>query len=563
MTMELYCPQIQNDTERNGLLEKIEPECTDVIVYVYGVSGDYLEYEQVLAIDVDVICGIAYPKELIATAGSINEKLTNLEDTNFKDQKGCIYEWLCRLARVNGRCRVEIIDPDFSDNETIQPDYAAYIYAYTIRLHMEYLHKMGIMDQTFQNVCALMQQKGCFRQFQQVMNTFLNDREEFDKIAAQTAPFLILRGDDTCGGVLQQFADDLAIALVNNGQAVIEIDGGNDDYDSIREMLAKGVVGFQTKALEIEFFKQIRGPKFQFWFDNPLRFKDILRNLTKEYYVLCQDVDHAELIRHYYNTPQAIQLPPGGRFPAESDQDDEEMQGRHVERDLDVVFVGNYFADDAESLEREQREFYEYMLRHSSLTFEQGFERMKAQNGNVDSSELIEKMFLWKTACRAVVGHFRNKVIRTILQAGITLHVYGDSWSEAPFVEYKNLIRHPQTSVEESMEVFRRAKIGLNVMSWYKAGMTERVANIMMAGAVCVSDETVYLREHTEDGKEIIMYQIENLDSLPQKLQWLLENPIERERIALLGKEKARDEFSWNARARQIIEIAEEYNRYK
>ena len=121
----------------------------------------------------------------------------------------------------------------------------------------------------------------------------------------------------------------------------------------------------------------------------------------------------------------------------------------------------------------------------------------------------LEYMMELKTACRSVIGYFRNRVVRTILDAGIELHVYGESWNTSPFVGYTNLIRHPNMSPEKSVEELQKAKIGLNIMSWYKAGMTERVANIMLSGAVCLSDETDYLRAHAVDGEEVVLYSLE------------------------------------------------------
>ena len=39
-------------------------------------------------------------------------------------------------------------------------------------------------------------------------------------------------------------------------------------------------------------------------------------------------------------------------------------------------------------------------------------------------------------------------------------------------------------------------KVGLNIMTWHKYGMTERIANICLSGAVCLTDSSEYLRNN-------------------------------------------------------------------
>jgi len=540
--------QYDTDNNRERLSLAVMGSANGVSVLYNGrVNAVTIDYKQIFALDAEKVCGIAFSRKWIQECGGLNAQLPT---ENF-------FEFLCRLVRVSGSCEVIMPEQIFDTytNDEKSADAMAFIYAYIMRHHLNFLHKLKLTDIVFPEVCALMQQKDCFNQFQQYTNFFLTNEWEYERIAGYTAPFIILRGDDTCGGVLQQFADDLTKALIANDQAVIEIGEKDSDYDKLQGIVSKGVVGFQAAALEIDFFQKIHGPKFQFWFDNPLRFNGILRNLSEDNYILCQDADHAELIRKYYHTPNAIQFPPGGM----------EVTGKpafHMQEDrpYDVIFMGRYFADDFDGLTTEQKEFYEYMLSHPLLTFEQGFFNL---NGGVETCAedvFIERMMELKPACRAVIGHFRNEVITAVLHAGITIHVYGETWNELLqlYPEYAGrLCIHPEVSMKDSLEEFRKAKIGLNIMSWYKSGMTERIANIMLSGAVCLSDETTYLKEHSVAGEEIELYSVNGIDKLPEQIYALLQDDTKRQKIALRGYRKAVEEFSWNARARQLIRLSE------
>ncbi|MGN0429772.1 MAG: DUF4422 domain-containing protein [Acetatifactor sp.] len=514
--------------------EWLDDEANEVLVfYDEPIAKNTVGYEEVFFLNPHHIAGVLFAERWMKECGGINYKLEAAE----------ILEFVCRLTQVAGKCKLIQIAQDAVE-EVWTKDACAFTYAYVIRYHMGYLRNMNALDNVFQKICELMQQEGCFSQFQKQLNFFLADSGEYERIARVTAPFIVLRGDDTCGGVLQKFADDLSVSLLRNGQAVIEISGEYSDYEKIQGMISKGVIGFQTPALEIDFFRNIKGPKYQFWFDYPLHFKGILRDLPEEYCVLCQDADYAALIRKYYHS-NAIQFPPGGM----------NLGRETTERPYDVVFMGSFFADDADSLLPEERKFYDYMLQHPSETFESGLKNLLGEE--MQEKEFTEKIFRLKPACRAVLGHFRNCVIKTLLDAGIEIYVYGSSWSYSPFTDYSNFVLHQGVSMEESAKELQKAKIGLNIMSWHKAGMTERVANIMLSGAVCVSDETSFLTDNLQNGEDIVLFRLNELQRLPEIVLDLLHSEDKRQKISEKAYEIAVHNFSWDARAKQLIDLTE------
>ncbi len=507
-----------------------------VIAFCRGTQSSEIDYAGVFQLLSTPPCALLFPKQLVKTAGMYNEKLSALTD----------FELLCRFIRETNKCvlsgAVQI------DDLVVIGEQWAYTSAYIFRSHLNSLHLLGLTDSVFRLFCKNMEEKGILADFQRQINLFLSDEKSYERIARKTAPFIVLRGDDTCSGVMQKFADDLCDALTDCGQAVIKVDDRFMEHEKIQNMICKGIVGFQTTALEIDFFRKIHGPKFQFWFDNPLHFKNILRNLPEEYYILCQDANYASLIREYYHTENAIQFPPGGIM----------RENKHTERPYDIVFIGSYFADRDDFLKGEAESFYDYMLKNPGITFEQGIRDLfYGGQEEADRDDFVEKAVSLKPVCRMVIGHFRNAVITTILEAGFTLHVYGDDWKNYKAKEDYKLIIHPNVTVEESLEELSKAKIGLNVMSWHKAGMTERIANIMLSGAVCLSEETSYLRDHMVDGKDIVSFKLTQLDRLPDMISRLLSDAETRERIAANAYQKAMTEYTWHSRAKQLVELSE------
>ena len=524
-------------------------EADDVMAAVFcrGRQEGLLDYAGVFGLLSASVDALIFRRELIQKTGAFNIKLQ--AKTNF--------ELLCRLVKETGGYMLfeseseQAAEKRIADTETGTPDAEACTYAYIIRYHLQQLHALGLMEQVFTSFSVALQEAGMFPVFQQYMNLFMSNEKEYESIARMTAPFIVLRGDDTCMGVLQQFADDLSNELAEAGQAVLKVDQQFEEFETLRNTVCKGVVGFQAAALEINFFRSIHGPKFQFWFDYPLRFENILRNLPEEYWILCQDANYAALIREYYHTKNAIQFPPGGKS----------RECIQTARDYDIVFIGSCFEDEAECLDEENKAFYDYMLKHPLMPFEQGVrEFMREEGQSAGESFFIHKNIALKPAARMVIGYYRQAVISTILEAGYTLHVYGESWKNYRGAGREHLVIHPQVTVEESLEELSKAKIGLNIMSWHKAGMTERVANIMLSGAVCLTEETTYLRERMRDGEEIVCFRLDRLSELPKKIASLLNNPKEREKIADNAYRKAISEHTWQCRAGQLIELAEKAN---
>lgn len=552
-----------------------------LMVYILGLMDNVkVDYIGALELVSDSIIAFLFSKSQIQRAGAFNTKLFVM--TNF--------EFLCRIVREAGQCLVrssQSVDSLIRAEHAITNESAAETLAYMIRYHMNRLHDLGMMESVFSLFCEYAQKEMIFQLFQQKINLFLSDEKIYEKFARQTAPFIVLRGDDTCGGVLRGFADDLANGLISNGQAVIMLDEDFTQYEELQNIVCKGIVGFQDRALEIEFFRKIHGLKFQFWVDNPLHFKKVLRNLPEEYFILCQDANYASLIRDYYQTQNAIQFPPGGRIPQGSGR---KTYNTQAERPYDIVFIGSYFKDDVNMLEGFEREFYDYMLCHPCDTFEQGLlgllkekptgmkdlkwriaeEKCPEEQAAIgapfddieeyvelDDDSFVKLCYYLKTACRMVIGHYRNAVVSTILDAGFVLRVYGDSWKSYRGSGRERLKIHPHVTVEESLTELEKAKIGLNIMSWHKAGMTERVANIMLSGAVCLTEETEYLKEHLQEGEEIITFRLDKLDELPLKIKDLLEHADRREKIAENAYSKAISEYTWTRRAEELIKLSE------
>ena len=96
-------------------------------------------------------------------------------------------------------------------------------------------------------------------------------------------------------------------------------------------------------------------------------------------------------------------------------------------------------------------------------------------------------------------------------------------------------------------------------MTWFKDGTHDRVFNGMLAGAVALSDSSVYMKEEfcgdiDNPDAELVMFELDEIDALPQTVKELLANPKRMQQIADRGREKALPGHTWQVRARELHE---------
>ena len=91
-------------------------------------------------------------------------------------------------------------------------------------------------------------------------------------------------------------------------------------------------------------------------------------------------------------------------------------------------------------------------------------------------------------------------------------------------------------------------------MTWFKAGAHDRVFNGMLARAAVLTDGSTYLRREFTDGRELSMFPLKDLSSLPERVFGLFGHMNEAQQMADRGYEAARERHTWKTRAEYIEE---------
>jgi hypothetical protein len=388
------------------------------------------------------------------------------------------------------------------------------------------------------------------------MENMISLGSEFERADLEFAPILVYKSEDVCCEVLNIFADRLAESLRLKGEEVQIIDVRQTPIADLTKLAGKrfkAIFGVQSYLYSIKFkdgtnlHDSIKGPKFNMYLDHPATLYMHLLNAPKDFYVLTHDRNYAAYVRKFYpNIKGCFIMPPAG-----------EKYENPAEKIYDLTFVGAYHSPQDMLLKvRQLDEKYDgkasllaqSMIDNPDATYDSQVQRIC---GDISVSEYYDLVATYFCA----MTYYREKIIRTILDAGFTLHVFSNSWKHPVWSTYKNLIVHPGVVGNDALQIYAQSKVSLNVMSWHKDGMTERVANTMLNRAVVLTDPSTYLTEHYADDREIVYYHLTRLDELPKKISRLLSDDGYRETIAENGYQMAAAHDTWDNRAEEFLKI--------
>ncbi len=499
------------------------------------------------------------PADMVRKAGGINTALAEKRN----------YELMLRIAEFSG---IAFAD-EKEDTEYIKmeaspvSDVAEGLKTdcYIAAKYKERLIEAELFNPVLENIIAEAEKTGLKDEIVGILEEFISGGESYIKLDRCTKPILIFKGNDPCYNVLNTFADEFAKAVEKKGYQTLFFDVDEEDWKEIVRYSGaefKAVVGFQTYLFSVKmkdgisyFADNINAPKYNFLFDAPICFDNHLGYKAKDYTILTHDINYKNFLEKYYEQ-RALILPPGGMAQAATDADIS-----FTDRKYALSFLGSY-GDYREVLaeisgyETDKRdlalELFELLKDKPCLTLEAGFDEvLESRNIQLNRVEYVRVLRIIRNVLYAASFYFREKAVETILAADIELDVFGKSFEKAPFAKHKNLRIHEDIPAEKSLCVYRNSKLSLNFMTWHKAGVTERMANIMLSGAVLVTDHTDGFTEG--EGESFAEYRLSHIEELPLIIKRLLADEKSAEKMAKKGRERAEAFLSWDKRAEEFL----------
>lgn len=531
----------------------------------------------------NIICGEDYELLLrICDIGSreLMQNFTMYNDFSVcENSKKCNYFGEFVIPAVIPVCYQEIGKPVYQD--------MYYTYSYILGKYADKLKKWNLFDKVFQNRYKEAVYFGIEDYFVHTAEQMIGRSSTFFAVNNSTNLVVIIMNSSMCNGAMQSFAKGFADALIELKQATIVVDIDlirkyNNEKDIIEQKInhlltniaecgCKAVVGFQTGtfARQMEdgdlWGNKVPCPKFNITFDHPLFISYYLMMPIKNHYICSQDEGYVQYIKEYYpSIKDAWHLPPGGILP-------KNKSSNLNKRKWDVTFVAVYcnYREGVAAVRMMEKDDRRLALKlmillknNPNTSASEGLRQvLDAEGIKLDKKEFVVKLHRMTDAVRAIPFYYREKIVKILVDSGIDIHVFSNTWKDCPYADNEHLIIHNDVSFEDGVEIMADSKISLNIMSWHKGGMTERIANAMLAGSICVTDTTSYLEKHFTDGKDIVFFSLEDIYSLSQKIKNLLADTDTASQIAANGKENALKHHTWLNRASAFIDILQEANK--
>ncbi len=482
-----------------------------------------------------------------------------------------IYELLLRLAEVfpvyltgeeladaKGKMVLESREEEVSFSE-LQAD------CYIISRYKKILLEQQLFDNAVEGVLGQAKLLGCDTEMVEFLSDMLKESDDYRRLYLGSQPFLIHTGDTVCYNILSVFAGEMGNALRRRGYLVEYFDVSKESFlESVRFMgqSFQAVIGFQNvmfsaKMVSGQFLHdRITGPKYNYIFDHPVFLDHFFREVPRELTLFTVDKGYAEFAKKHYPL-DAIFFPPGGMI----------REFCEKKRVFDVVFIGSNYDNVEEirellwKMSREKRflinRFCLMMRKYPHLPAEQLLALALEYYGISLSEEgFLDQLHEIRPVIFYMMYYFRRKIIESLVESGIKVDVFGESWAGSKLCQHPNFVWHKQDlSAEECLLVWQQSKIALNIMSWHKNALTERILNSMLQKAVVLTERNPYMEEEFEEGREVVFYDLARLEKLPELVSSLLGDEKRLRDIAERGYQRAKSSHTWDCRVGEFLAL--------
>ncbi len=153
------------------------------------------------------------------------------------------------------------------------------------------------------------------------------------------------------------------------------------------------------------------------------------------------------------------------------------------------------------------------------------------------------------------IGTWRKSRENTLKKLSeFNLNIWGDSrWYNSSL---KQFVKGGRISQQKMKDIIKKSKINLNIyFAGFKLdGAALRVFEVTGCGEFLLSEYKNSISKLYKLGKEVVCYR--TIQEMKKKITYFLNNPEEREKIALWGYNRARKNHTWEKRLNKILAMS-------
>jgi glycosyltransferase involved in cell wall biosynthesis len=377
-------------------------------------------------------------------------------------------------------------------------------------------------------------------------------------------------------GALRMHIDRLAQAFEKIGHTPIIIDFEKPEaFSELENELNIGcnfIFAFNSIAAEIKIgdqslYNMLNVPYIAAIVDHPIYHIPRLDNNINKFVVTCLDHKHLNFLSEQYEenhfSIKSFFIPGGSESKLSKEESLEEFESN---RNINMLFTGSFRGVPKKDWEEYQSEtlvnlmndICDHVLANDYVLVEDAFEYVLKQK-NIefahDQKSRI-KLHIMNVMKAYIASYKRYICLETLAKEGIPIDIYGigfEDWAK----KYKNIKYYEAGTVENTLDLLTKTKLCLNINNSFVAGGHERVFNSMINGAPVITDKSLFYDKEFEEGKDIITYSWTDLSRLPEKVNNYLNNTEALWNISKNARKKVQEKYTWEHKARQIIELFE------
>lgn len=150
-----------------------------------------------------------------------------------------------------------------------------------------------------------------------------------------------------------------------------------------------------------------------------------------------------------------------------------------------------------------------------------------------------------------ITGKDRVAMVKAITDAKV--HIFGtgsEGWKKSLGGD-SNVVLHEPIDYEKVLDLMQHSKIVLNSCPKIKNGAHERIFAGLASGALVLTNDTLYMREHFKNDKNIVFYDHKDIN---EQINRYLSHPEQRHSVIEKGRAVVKDGHTWDHRAERLVE---------
>ncbi len=274
--------------------------------------------------------------------------------------------------------------------------------------------------------------------------------------------------------------------------------------------IAFNAIGQEKYSIDNSNVYDIAGiPFINYIVDHPLDHIFAMKNVPKDYYVVCMDREHVEFVKTYLkDVKDAFFLPLGGLYEERKNKED---------RIYDVVFTASLF--EIGEIERNifslpsaiqgiVLDTIDYLLFNRNISVEEGLFCVLEGKGIFcdNPDDHFAYSYATKIIYKYLRSYYREECIRYIMQSDIRLDIFGTGWDKLEDAYSSNTYIHPTIPYYETAKLCQNSKVLFNVMPLFKDGSHDRIATAMLNCSAILTDHSKYLDYYCSDFNQLFRH---------------------------------------------------------